>query len=514
MINDIFDSGKFYLASELKSDAVTVDIVAASKKYTMEDQKNLGTLFQSGRLTVIDRDDTDNLISCAFSKCEANGTLNGFNRYTLTIRKAADGSTYMVGLANTDDGTNATANVIAGNKTDVFPLPADSLCLVAVGSAEYRELLNSMVAATISETSTAGEPIDSSAGNLGVSFRDDKYYKYSKFTKAITAVADNGSGKAEFTSAGHGFSNGKYLVLSGFSEGTYNVVGVIANVTTNTFDVEAIDYVLDVSGSAGGFDNYQGVILAGQTIAKDDTFTMYNLKAIVSGFTGLTNGSYVYVEDGGSFTESESGTTTFAGISRGSTVVVGAERTPSADFASQAEAEAGTNETKVMNPLRTKQQHDSLLDETETLENKKLEDTCTIADHTDNTKEIEFDASAISASTKRKITMPDADVDLGDIGNAGGGGAMGTLTMGDPPTTVVTVTHNLGKIPKLIFISRSHGSNGDGSPSAEGGIVAGAGSITTRSATTMTISSLTATQFGIRFSAGACGRTHSWTVYG
>lgn len=139
LINKIANFGKFYLVTELVAGASTVDIVAASDKYNLTDQKT-GSLMTSGRLTVIDKNNSDNVVVIAFSNAVENGTLNGKKRYTLTIRIASDASTKMVGLANTDDGTNDVLNVIAGNSTGVFPLPADSLVLLVVGSAEYSEL--------------------------------------------------------------------------------------------------------------------------------------------------------------------------------------------------------------------------------------------------------------------------------------------------------------------------------------------------------------------------------------
>jgi fructose-specific component phosphotransferase system IIB-like protein len=121
------------------SGASTVDIVASSGVYNLTDQKS-GSLITSGRLTIINKNDSDKIIVIAFSNAVENGTLNGKKRYTLTIRVASDASTKMVGLANTDDGTSNVLNVIAGNSTDIFPIPADSLVLLSVGSAEYSEL--------------------------------------------------------------------------------------------------------------------------------------------------------------------------------------------------------------------------------------------------------------------------------------------------------------------------------------------------------------------------------------
>lgn len=145
-INKIADFGKFRLVTELADGETTVDIVATSKKYTMEDQKNPGTLFTSGRMVVLSATDVEDFLSLAFSNCVANGNVDGYARYTLTIRMASDGTTPMIGLANTDSGDNSVTNVISGNLKDdddetIFPLPAGSLCLITVGSAEYSELL-------------------------------------------------------------------------------------------------------------------------------------------------------------------------------------------------------------------------------------------------------------------------------------------------------------------------------------------------------------------------------------
>lgn len=80
----------------------------------------------------------------------------------------------------------------------------------------------------------------------------DVRVRYTKETNVVevTAVANNGSGKCEFTSAAHGLSNGDEVVLGNFSNESYNVKGTVANKTTNTFDVTTISFVSDDTGYA------------------------------------------------------------------------------------------------------------------------------------------------------------------------------------------------------------------------------------------------------------------------
>ncbi len=65
----------------------------------------------------------------------------------------------------------------------------------------------------------------------------------------ITAVADNGSGKAQYTSAAHTMVNGNTMTVAGCTDTAYNVTGVISNVTTNTFDIETVTYTATDTGT-------------------------------------------------------------------------------------------------------------------------------------------------------------------------------------------------------------------------------------------------------------------------
>jgi len=67
--------------------------------------------------------------------------------------------------------------------------------------------------------------------------------------EAVTAVADNGSGKLRCTSVGHTQVNNTYAVLSGFSESTYNKTALITVIDTDTFDVDDIAFVANDSGN-------------------------------------------------------------------------------------------------------------------------------------------------------------------------------------------------------------------------------------------------------------------------
>lgn len=62
--------------------------------------------------------------------------------------------------------------------------------------------------------------------------------------------------------------------------------------------------------------------------------------------------------------------------------------------------------------------------------NEKLDGVFRIQNTADNTKEVDFDVSAVSTGTKRTITMPDSDVDLGAIGSGYSGGTYTDATNG------------------------------------------------------------------------------------
>lgn len=61
--------------------------------------------------------------------------------------------------------------------------------------------------------------------------------------EAVTAVADNGSGKLRCTVVGHGQINNTYAALSGFAESTYNKTSIITVIDVDTFDAEDIAFV-------------------------------------------------------------------------------------------------------------------------------------------------------------------------------------------------------------------------------------------------------------------------------
>lgn len=68
--------------------------------------------------------------------------------------------------------------------------------------------------------------------------------------EAVTAVANNGSGKLRCTSVGHGQVDRTYTVLSTFGESTYNRTALVTFVDNDTFDLPEIDFVLgDDSGN-------------------------------------------------------------------------------------------------------------------------------------------------------------------------------------------------------------------------------------------------------------------------
>ena len=86
---------------------------------------------------------------------------------------------------------------------------------------------------------------------------------------AVDSVADNGSGKARFTTASsHGVAKGKVITLSGFSESTYNGTFIVTAVDVIssgvTFDIDEIAFVATDTGnmSAKSLDGTDIPVLA------------------------------------------------------------------------------------------------------------------------------------------------------------------------------------------------------------------------------------------------------------
>ena len=137
-VNKLVDFVELYFAEVYTEGDTTLDVYAKNSQYKLTNQKD-SALITSFRATAIDRDDASLFMGVAISNVVENGTYNGKTRYTLTLR-TSDAANPMVGMANTDDGTNAEANIIAGNKLE--SLPKDSLLLCNVGTALLTETLD------------------------------------------------------------------------------------------------------------------------------------------------------------------------------------------------------------------------------------------------------------------------------------------------------------------------------------------------------------------------------------
>ena len=142
--NTLVDYVELYLATPYTDGDTTLDLYAKNSQYKLTDHKT-SSLITSFRCVGISRDDTSSFMGMAVSNVATNGTFQGATRYTATLRTST-GSNPMVGLANTDNGSNADANIITANKLD--SLPADSLILVAVGTATMTELYDTFVTNT------------------------------------------------------------------------------------------------------------------------------------------------------------------------------------------------------------------------------------------------------------------------------------------------------------------------------------------------------------------------------
>jgi len=98
---------------------------------------------------------------------------------------------------------------------------------------------------------------------------------------AITSVADNGSGKARFTTAtSHNLIVGRPTVISGFvTETTYNrtviVTAVDTPLTGTTFDVEDITFIATDTGNVNNasLDQTSELVIADKSSSPDSMFT-------------------------------------------------------------------------------------------------------------------------------------------------------------------------------------------------------------------------------------------------
>ncbi len=147
-----------------------------------------------------------------------------------------------------------------------------------------------------------------------------------------------------------------------------------------------------------------GITTEAITISTTGAVTLFGGDS--TGHAGLTIGGNVYLENTGAVTQTSSATTLLIGYATSATEIrLG--KVLELDFATQAEAEAGTDETKPMNALRTKQAIDA---------NPIAEfadDEFRILGSVNATRKVAIEADGISDDTTRTITVPDEDVDLG-----------------------------------------------------------------------------------------------------
>lgn len=165
---------EFTLDAPLSSSDSSFTITSRSTRYDLHKDR-AGTILTSGRITIVDREDPSKREILAFSDATTNGTTDdGRQKYTITIALASDGSTKLRGLANDEDGTNDTANVIAGNVISQFS--SGSTVRIAWDVAEQNRLENFFAAVADSGEAIAGENITAlEAVSLHT---DGKLYKY------------------------------------------------------------------------------------------------------------------------------------------------------------------------------------------------------------------------------------------------------------------------------------------------------------------------------------------------
>jgi len=200
--------------------------------------------------------------------------------------------------------------------------------------------------------------------------------------------------------------------------------GSVTNEETTGEEIDASSSPISVSLHTDGklykyhATNYPGLVGivgdgASHAISTEVEYTTFG--GLSTGHTGLTIGTTYYAENTGAITTTSSVTTKYLGVAETALAIRVAPSTPSSLVkASQAEAEAGTENTKFTTPLRVFQGIAAFFIATADF----LTNVFRIQDNTDATKEIAFDASGISASTTRTITMPDNNVDLGNLNPA------------------------------------------------------------------------------------------------
>jgi len=108
-----------------------------------------------------------------------------------------------------------------------------------------------------------------------------------KLATNITSVADNGGGKARFTSASHGLTNGEYVTIAGCVDITYNVTAAITYVTDNTFDITTVNYNATDTGTVQSLSSQRLQFQSLNGAGNIDYFRMYS-KSVSATETALT----------------------------------------------------------------------------------------------------------------------------------------------------------------------------------------------------------------------------------
>ncbi len=125
------DFGEFYLKSSLKEGHNSIDVIAKHEKFNLSLQRQ-GGILQRGVITLVNKNNTEEFEKILFEGATENGTVNGKQRYTLTIALADDNSTKMRGLPNDYDGTNNVSNV--NEDRIIADFPANSTANINVGT--------------------------------------------------------------------------------------------------------------------------------------------------------------------------------------------------------------------------------------------------------------------------------------------------------------------------------------------------------------------------------------------
>jgi len=416
MTNQKINFGEMLLRTAITNSATlaTLEVVMKYTEHDLTMDRATG-LYSAGTVTLINPNDLGQKECIRFSATAAAATATDSlsrKQYDITVATADDASTKLRGLANDDNGTNSVNNVKSGN---MYAFPKNSIVRIAWDSGELQNIYDTFAQNSDEASAVLGEAIAERKA-VAIDTADGLLYKF------------------DTTDASHVFAG---ILKTGQG-------GAIS--TTKTY--------IKPGGTATGFSQTGGKAQYASTSTAGDITETANSFLIG---TADNDGSDIAVwrpESPTSFS-----TTDFDLH----------DPTDSTKKLVGALSGATTGKTVTMTSSHTDNRSITLPDATDTLlgkattdvlTNKDLSDsTCNIVDNSDNTKKMAFEVSGVSTATTRTVTMPDANVNLGNIVATPTAVETGTINFGAADTSP-TIAHSLGRAPTMIVLEGVGGTVG------------------------------------------------------